>query len=115
MVEKVNLNLSANIVYELFQYLKVGQLNDHMLNIVKAENRTLEFHIHEGSDEMFYVIEGKMQIEFDDNLIDLNSGDFIIVPKRKRYRPFCKTLVKCLLIEKCGTFTKDNTVGTFID
>lgn len=53
MLQKVNLNSAADQVGELFKYLRVGQLNDHMLNIVLAENRTLDFHIHEESDEMF--------------------------------------------------------------
>jgi len=113
MIQKVNLSSSANTISELFQYLNVGQLNNHMLNIITAEDRILDFHVHEKSDEMFYVIEGTMQIEFDENLIELNTGDFIIIPKGKRHRPICKTLVKCLLIEKSGTLTKDNTGGTY--
>ncbi|HOM01893.1 MAG TPA: cupin domain-containing protein [Acetivibrio sp.] len=113
MIQKVNLKAIANEIPDLFQYFKVGQLNDHMLNVVLAENRILDFHIHEESDEMFYVIEGKMQIELDDSIIDLDTGDFIIIPKGTRHRPVCKTLVKCLLIEKCGTLSKDNTGGTY--
>ena len=113
MIEKVNLSSSANTISELFQYLKVGELNDHTLNIVVAENRILDFHIHEESDEMFYVIEGKMHIEFDENLVELNVGDFLVVPKGKRHRPICKTLVKCLLIEKSGTLNKGNTGGIY--
>lgn len=34
--EKINLQASANSFTELFKYLKVGQLNDHMLNIIQA-------------------------------------------------------------------------------
>lgn len=113
MIQKVNLASSANGGLELFEYLKVGQLNDHMLNIITAEHRVLEFHIHEDSDEMFYVIEGFMQLEFDDGLVGLNAGDFIIIPKGTRHRPVCTSLVKCLLIEKSGTLTKDNTGGTY--
>jgi quercetin dioxygenase-like cupin family protein len=113
MIQKLNLKKVSDEITDCFQYLKVGQLNDHMMNIVLAENRTLDFHTHEESDEMFYVIDGKMQIELDDGLIDLETGDFIIIPKGTRHRPVCKTLVKCLLIEKCGTLTKDNTGGTY--
>ena len=45
--------------------------------------------------------------------IYLEAGDFIIIPKGTRHRPVCKTLVKCLLIEKCGTLNKDNPGGTY--
>lgn len=44
-----------------------------MLNIVIAENRTLEFHIHDESDEMFYVIEGKMQIKPENAIFYINK------------------------------------------
>lgn len=74
-------------------------LNNHMLNVLQAENRTLDFHIYEKSDEMFYCIEGEFDIEFEDGLTHLCEGDFIIIPKGTKHRPVCKALVKCLLIE----------------
>ena len=57
MIQKINLLEKVNSVSALYQYLEVGQLNDHILNVLQAENRTLEFHIHEDSDELFYVID----------------------------------------------------------
>ena len=66
-----------------------------MLNAMKAENRTLEFHIYEHSDEMFYCIEG----EFDDGIVYLTEGNFII-PHGTRHRPVCKRPVKCLIKKK---------------
>jgi mannose-6-phosphate isomerase-like protein (cupin superfamily) len=113
MHNKVNLKESVNNLTETFKYHKVGQLNDHMLNILQAKDRNLDFHIHLDSDEMFYVIEGKMQIEFGDEIIDLLEGDFIIIPRGVEHRPIVKSLVKVLLIEKEGTLTKENTGGTY--
>ena len=113
MIDKCNLAEQANSVSELFQYVKVGTLNNHMLNVLQAENRTLEFHVHEQSDEMFYCIEGEFDIEFDDGLTHLTAGDYIIIPKGVRHRPVCKSLVKCLLIEIDGTLNKNNTGGTY--
>ena len=113
LIEKVNLSSIASKITDMFKYKKVGQLNDHMLNIVVGEKRILDFHIHEESDEMFYIIEGKMKLEFNEGMVELNTGDFIIVPKGKRHRPVCETPVKCLLIEKSGTLTKDNTGGSY--
>ena len=112
-INKINLLLTVNAIPELYQYAEVGRLNDHMLNVVNAKDRTLEFHAHEDSDEMFYIIEGAMQLEFRDRIIDLQQGDFIIVPRGVPHRPVCTGLVKTLLIEKSGTLTKDNTGGTY--
>ena len=73
----------------------------------------MEFHIHEQSDEMFYCIDGEFDMEFDDGLTHLTSGDFIIIPKGTRHRPVCKALVKCLLIEIEGTLNESNTGGAY--
>src|SRR5574344_1683737 len=113
MLNKVNLKERASSINELFTYLRVGTLNDHSLNVLTAENRTLDFHIHEKSDEMFYCIEGEFDIESDDGFTHLSEGDLVIIPKGTRHRPVCKALVKCLLIEVEGTLSKDNTGGTY--
>ena len=113
MVNKINLRDKVSSIDSLFTYLRVGKLNNHMLNVLKAENRTLDFHIHENSDEMFYCIEGEFDIEFDDGLTHLCEGDFIIIPKGTKHRPVCKSLVKCLLIEVEGTLNNSNTGGAY--
>lgn len=115
MIQKVNLKEKVNAVEDLFLYKRVGTLNNHILNVLQAENRTLDFHIHENSDEMFYVIEGEFDIEFEDGLTHLCEGDFIIIPKGTKHRPVCKTLVKCLLMEVEGTLNKENTGGTYTE
>ena len=113
MLKKINLSEKVNSANELFKYIEVGKLNNHVLNVLQAENRTLDFHIHENSDELFYVIEGSFEIELDDGFIELNQGELIIIPKGTLHRPVCKTLVKCLLIEIDGTLNNENTGGAY--
>ena len=112
MIQKINLLEKANSVSALFQYLEVGHLNNHILNVLQAENRALDFHLHDDSDELFYVIEGSFAIEFEDGLVSLYQGEMIIVPKGTLHRPVCTELVKCLLIELDGTLNDANTGGT---
>jgi len=113
MLEKVNLKKAVDNTSELSQYLEIGRLNSHILNVLQVENRALDFHVHTESDELFYVIEGTFDIELDDGIIQMNQGDMIIIPKGIRHRPICKSLVKCLLIELDGTLNNDNTGGSF--
>lgn len=96
MIEKVNLKCAVNSVNDLFSYLQVVVLNNHILNVLQAENRILDFHIHEQSDEMFYCIEGEFDIELIDRTIHLIEGDFIFIPNGTKHRPIVKSLVKCL-------------------
>lgn len=113
VIKKVNLKEAVNNALSLFEYMRIGKLNDHVLNVLQAENRTLDFHIHENSDELSYVIEGTFELEINNDIIKLDQGDLIIVPKGIRHRPICKSLVKCLLIELDGTLNKENTGGAY--
>ncbi len=113
MIDKINLSEQADSVAELFEYRRIGSLNNHMLNVLQAENRTLDFHSHENSDELFYCIEGEFDIEFEDGMTHLCAGDMIIIPKGILHRPVCKGLVKCLLAELEGTLNKSNTGGVY--
>lgn len=109
MLEKVNLKSAVNSVDKLFVYDKIGQLNGHVLSVVNVKNRTLDFHVHDSSDELFYVIEGSFHLETDDGLIEINENELIIVPKGVRHRPVVKALTKFLMIELDGTLNKENS------
>ena len=112
MLEKVNLLQAANSA-GLFEYLNVGNLNGHSLSVLQAENRMLDFHVHEHSDELFYVIEGEFAIELDDGLVSLTQGDLLVIPKGTRHRPVVASHVKCLLMELDGTLNAENTGGSY--
>ena len=108
-MKPVNLLKKADTIDKLYVYEKVGRLNGNVLSVVHVENRTLDFHVHENSDEMFYVIEGGFELETDEGLIPVAKGEFIIVPKGTRHRPVVKALSKFLMIELDGTLNKENS------
>ncbi|MBE6906818.1 MAG: cupin domain-containing protein [Ruminococcaceae bacterium] len=105
----VNLLEEVNEIENLYVYKKVGLLNSHVLSVVQVENRTLDFHVHEDSDELFYVIEGSFHLETEKKKINVNTGEFIIVPKGVKHRPVVKELTKFLMIELAGTLNKENS------
>lgn len=109
MLEKINLKQAACHLDTLNTYQKIGALNGHTLSVVDVENRTLDFHVHERSDELFYVIEGCFELETEDGLTLVSQGEMIVVPKGVRHRPVVKALGRFLLIELDGTLTKENS------
>ena len=84
-----------------------------MLNVLYGSNRTLDFHVNEESDEMFYVISGSFKMELKENIVNLKKGDFIIIPKGTLHRPICHRTVKVLLIENKGTLNENNSGGNY--
>ena len=109
MLKKVNLRDEVNSVDGLYIYKKIGFLNGHVLSAVQVENRTLDFHVHEESDELFFVIEGSFQLETEEGLLRVDEGEFIIVPKGTRHRPVVTSLSKFMMLELEGTLNKENS------
>ena len=114
MLKKVNLKGEVNSVDGLYIYKKIGFLNGHVLSAVQVENRTLDFHVHEQSDELFFVLEGRFTVETDDGQVTLAPGEMVIVPKGMRHRPVVTSLVKVMQIELEGTLNKQNS-GTLYE
>jgi mannose-6-phosphate isomerase-like protein (cupin superfamily) len=115
MLAKVNLLDAANAVEGLYRYDKVGRLNGHVLSVVQVENRTLDFHTHEQSDELFLVLEGAFQLELADGLLDVDTGEMVIVPKGMLHRPVVGKLAKFLMVELDGTLNKENSGDAYED
>ena len=114
-MEKINLLEKVNSVEGLYLYEKIGRLNGNILSVVQVENRTLDFHVHENSDELFYVIEGAFELETEEDLTEVKQGEMIIVPKGTRHRPVVTSLSKFLMIELEGTLNKQNSGDLYKD
>ena len=112
-MDVINLKERGSKIPNLFQYEVVAKMNRHHFTLIRAENRTLDFHSHPDSDEVFFIVEGEMQLEFRDKTVTLHTGDMCVVPQGIEHRPICSTEVICLLIEKEETLTPDNTGGTY--
>lgn len=114
-MKPINILNEVNSLEELYVYKKIGKLNSHVMSVVQVENRSLDFHVHEHSDELFYVIEGAFELETEEGLIPVNQGEFIIVPKGTLHRPVVKSLTKFLMIELEGTLDKQNSGDKYED
>ncbi|MCE5344276.1 MAG: cupin domain-containing protein [Eubacteriales bacterium] len=83
----------------MYQYEWIGRINNNALSVVQVENRTLDFHAHEQSDELFLILEGELTLETGDGLLPLNAGEMVIIPCGMRRRPIIAARVKLLLME----------------
>lgn len=64
----------------------------------------LKRHHHKIMTEVFYMLEGKMELVFDDETIVLNEGDTITVPPNVWHEAICENGGKMLTIFKNGQF-----------
>lgn len=59
----------------------------------------LAWHDHKDEDELFFIVKGKLKIEFRDKTVELNPGEMIIVPKGVEHKPIAEEEVHLLLFE----------------
>lgn len=115
MLQAIPFKAMADSLDTLYVYKKAGRLNGNILSVVNVENRTLDFHVHTESDELFYVLEGGFHLETEDGLIYVGEGEGIIVPKGILHRPVVKGLTRFLMMEMEGTLNKENSGDLYED
>jgi len=63
----------------------IASVNDHVVRI-SVMTRHYPWHFHPNSDETFLVIEGRLNIEFEDGTLELGPGQMVTVPRGLRHR-----------------------------
>ena len=94
----------------------IAELNDQQVLLAKI-NGEFVWHSHKDEDELFYVIKGKLNMEYRDKTVEVLPGEMIVVPKGVEHRPSAKIETWILLFEPISTkhtgnliteITKDN-------
>ena len=86
-MDKVNILEILNQINDYWNPRIAGELNGQHIRLVKIKGDEFDLHKHENEDEMFLVIKGTIKIELKDKFIDLNEGEFLIIPKGVLHRP----------------------------
>jgi mannose-6-phosphate isomerase-like protein (cupin superfamily) len=88
----------------------IGQMNDYHIKLVKIQGEFV-WHSHAETDEVFIVLNGRMEVQFNDGLATLNSGEMLIVPKGVEHKPYAEVECSILLIEPAGTVNTGDAGG----
>jgi mannose-6-phosphate isomerase-like protein (cupin superfamily) len=110
----VNLAEKAKEIKELHKYKLVAELNDYQFKLVRAK-REFVWHSHPETDEVFLVVEGKMELAFRDKTFELKRGELIVVPKGMEHKPICLEECTVMLIEPRGTLNTGSAGGALTD
>lgn len=101
-IKKVNLQSKLNTFSEHWSPKIVGELNGQMVKIAKLQGEFV-MHKHDNEDELFYVIEGKLFIELAEETLELNPGEFVVIPKGVDHKPYAPEEVSIMLFEPAST------------
>ncbi len=101
MAAKVNLRDKLASFSETWTTKLVGELNGQHVKLAKTEGEFV-WHTHENEDELFFVVEGQLDIHLpDDEVVSLEPGEFLVVPRGVPHKPVGDASV--LLFEPAST------------
>lgn len=112
MISKVNTKDKLSRFSDYWNPRIVGELNGQHIKLVKARGEFI-WHKHDQEDEMFYVLEGNLKIEFRDYTSILKPNEFIIIPKGVEHRPVAEEEVSIMLFEPAGTLNTGDIENAF--
>ena len=109
-MKKVNVLQQFEHISEYWSPRIAAALNGQHVKLVKFKGPFV-WHHHDHEDEMFFVIKGSFTMELRDQQIELQEGDFLVVPKGTEHRPNATEEVWVMLFEPDTTLNTGNTIN----
>ena len=88
----------------------IGELNGQVVKVAKLKGEFV-WHHHEHEDEMFMVVEGTLVIKFKDGEVELNAGQFYIIPRGVEHMPVANEECHVMLFEPKSVLNTGNVVN----
>jgi mannose-6-phosphate isomerase-like protein (cupin superfamily) len=87
---------------DLFSPKIVGELNGQHVKLAKLEGDKVPWHTHDNEDELFWVIDGTLDVHEKDSSVTLHAGEFCVVQAGREHRVVPHGPVKLVLFEPAG-------------
>ena len=97
-MDAINLDKKFTLFTDHWNPRIVASLNENYVKLVKLQGDFI-WHSHEKEDELFFVLKGKLMMDFRDRTVEINPGEFIVVTKGTEHRPHADEEVHLMLIE----------------
>jgi len=88
----------------------VTRVNDQYVKVARLLGE-MDWHSHADEDELFWVVRGRMRLEFRNGAAELSAGQCCVVPRGVEHHPVAEEECWIVLIEPKGTLNTGNVVG----
>jgi quercetin dioxygenase-like cupin family protein len=102
MPKAINIEKCFGMFEDTFSPKIIGELNGQLVMLVKCQGDKVPWHTHDHEDEMFYVLDGELEVQEKGGNVTLNKGEMYIVKRGAEHRVVPKGLVKLMLFEPAG-------------
>jgi mannose-6-phosphate isomerase-like protein (cupin superfamily) len=106
-MQKFNLDDALATFTDAWSPRIVGELNGQHVKLVWMDGEFI-WHHHENEDELFLVLAGHLSMELRDRTVELDPGEFLIVPRGVEHRPVARGRTAVLLFEPAATLNTGN-------
>jgi mannose-6-phosphate isomerase-like protein (cupin superfamily) len=108
-MKPVNLEEAVRALDELWSPHVVARVGDYFVKVARVRGEFV-WHAHEGQDELFLVLQGRLRIQLEDGEVALGPGDVFVVPAGVRHNPVAEQECWLALIEPASTLHTGDVV-----
>jgi mannose-6-phosphate isomerase-like protein (cupin superfamily) len=101
-MSKINFSEKFKLFSDHWSPKLIAQMNDYHFKLVKIKG-DFTWHHHDETDEVFMVIDGEMRMDYEEEQINIQTGEMIVVPRGKIHKPYAKNETQIMVIEPAGT------------
>jgi mannose-6-phosphate isomerase-like protein (cupin superfamily) len=96
----MNLKSQLSNVEDYFSPKIINEVNDQYVKVAKIKGNKVPWHNHENEDELFYIIEGSLFMEIENQPgFEMHKGDLYVVKKGVNHRVSAVEECQIMLIE----------------
>lgn len=109
-MNKINISEKLALFNDHWNPRIIGELNGQQVKLAKFQGEFV-WHKHDNEDELFYVLQGKFNMEFRDKIVELKEGEMLIVPRGVEHKPVAEDEVTVMLFEPASTLNTGDAGG----
>ena len=86
-------------VTDAWRSFNVATVNGNRVRFRVMENTTANWHVHENSDELFYVVSGTVLMDTERGVGEIKSRQLLVIPAGTRHRARVEGRATLLVID----------------
>lgn len=97
---RINVRSACTVIRHYFSPRILAEANNQYVKVVKIKGQEIPWHNHEHEDELFYIIDGQLRMEIENQLpFTMEKGDLFVVKKGTNHRVSSNEECLIMLIE----------------